>query len=177
MIEILVGGNKMLNLKHHFFGKLMLSAALLLSVGGTSVVAAATGTDNDPNTSTDKNPAEEETTGIDVRKGKGTWTIDNVTVYGGGTWSKNTKSNFKKTNGNYASFNGDSMPAALGYVVKLVNNKNSTRSNSVDLGLNYTTYAGNNSGLSGYHYWTGIRSNFAEPNTTTPKLHFSADTK
>lgn len=169
----------MLNLKHHFFGKLMLSAAFLLSVGGTSVVAAATGTDNDPNTSTDKNPAEEETTGIDVRKGKGTWTIVSIDVHKAGSWSRSGSkySNVKKTNSNYASFNGDAIPAALGYKVRLVNNASVPRSNTVGLYLNRTTHAANNSGTINKHYYGGIRSSEFEINTTRPKFHFSADYK
>lgn len=167
----------MLNLKHHFFGKLMLSAALLLSVGGTSIVAATTGTDNDPATSTDKDPAEQETTGIDVRKGSGTWTVVSVDVHKAGSWSSGAYSNVKKTNSNYASFNGDAIPAALGYKVRLVNNANVPRSNTTGLYLNSTTHAANNSGTINKHYYGGIRSSEFEINTTRPKFHFSADYK
>lgn len=123
----------------------MLSAVLLLSVGGTSIVAATTDTDKDLATSMDKDPAEEETTGIDVRKGKGTWTVVSVDVHKAGSWSSGAYSNVKKTNSYYASFNGDAIPAALGYKVRLVNNANVPRSNMVGLYLNSTANAGNNS--------------------------------
>lgn len=109
--------------------------------------------------------------------GKAYWTISSETVSDHGRWSSYGSSNKKMTNSNYASFNGDALPASFGYYVHLINNKAATRSGTVPLELNHTTRANNNSGKKGYHYYADVRSKKYEPNTTRVKLHFSADYK
>ena len=56
---------------------------------------------------------------------QGTWTITSVHVpsWGGGS-SATGKSNLKKTNSNYASFNADALQNRFGYNVRLCNNLN-----------------------------------------------------
>ena len=105
------------------------------------------------------------------------WTVSNVTVSDHGRWSSYGESNLKVTNSNVASFNGDSQPAVLGYKVHLINSHAATRSDTVGLYVNQTTYAGNNSGKENYYYYADVRSQSIEPSTTRVKLHFSSDRK
>lgn len=109
---------------------------------------------------------------------QGTWTITSVHVpsWGGGS-SATGKSNLKKTNSNYASFNADALQNRFGYNVRLCNNQGESKSDYVGLFKNKTTRAGNNGGIKGYHYWADVHSQNFEPSESNVKLHFSADYK
>lgn len=152
----------------------MLSAILLLSVGGTSVVAAATGISDETDNNSIQLNAESPEDSIDTKSSK-SWSITSINVSRFGSWSQSKARNLKVTNSTVASFNGDAEPASFGYKVKLVNNNGATRSDTVGLYKNQTTHAGNNSGTVGYHYYGAARSSYAEPNGTRVKFHFSSD--
>lgn len=105
------------------------------------------------------------------------WSVSQEYVSEKGKWSEYGAANYKQSNSNYASFNGDSLPNSFGYNVWLINGAAARRSNTVGLYKDQTTRAGNNSGLSGYAYYADVRSKSYEPNGSTVKLHFSADYK
>ncbi|TSO26966.1 hypothetical protein [Lactobacillus sp. LL6] len=105
------------------------------------------------------------------------WTITEVNVGAGGSWSSYGDPNLKTTNSNVASFNGDALPAVLGYNVRLINSHASGRSSWVGLYKDRTTHADNNSGKRNYYYYSDVRSQTFEPNETRVKLHFSSDRK
>ncbi|WEV41005.1 choline-binding protein [Lactobacillus sp. ESL0681] len=135
--------------KHNFWGKAILAAGTVVALSGTAVVGAA----------------------------KGTWTVTTETVSAGGGWSSYGSPNTKKNNSNVASFNGDALPNALGYNVKLINSNASARSGKTGLYKDQTTYGSDNSGKVNYKYYADVRSKAVEPNSSRVKLHFSADRK
>ncbi|MGM0124803.1 hypothetical protein IGI37_002197 [Enterococcus sp. AZ194] len=106
-----------------------------------------------------------------------TWTVGNCYVPAKGGGGITAQSNQKTSNDNLASFNGDAIPNAYGYTVRLVNSAGEIRSGNVGLYPDKTTYGKNNSGLKGYYYYAEVFSKKVEPHGSTVKLHFSADTK
>lgn len=113
-----------------------------------------------------------------VSAASSSWTISavrDIPHFGG---SKVTsESNSKKTNGNTASFNGDSISAKFGNKVRLINSKKQNVTNKVGLYKDKTTHA-SNSGLKNRAYKARVYSAAAEPSSGNyVKLHFSADKK
>lgn len=106
----------------------------------------------------------------------GYWTVTTQTVGGGGAWSSDGTPNLKQTADDYASFNGDSLPAWFGYTSRLVNSNGTGVSSRVGVAVDRTTHA-NSSAYYNHYYFNDIRSNRWEGNTTTTRMHFSADWK
>lgn len=107
----------------------------------------------------------------------GYWTVTSQYVSERGNWSSDGNANFKQTNSNYASFNGDVLPNWFGYTSRLVNSNGDGRSSRVDLVIDQTTHAGNNTGQIGFGYLNDIRSKSWDGGSSNTKTHFSSDWK
>ncbi|CAH1853588.1 hypothetical protein [Convivina intestini] len=104
----------------------------------------------------------------------GYWTITGQSVGAFGRWSSDGVANLKQTADDYASFNGDSLPAWLGYSSRLVNSNGTGMSTRVGVAVDQTTHA-DSSAYYRHYYWNDIRSSGWENNATNTRMHFSAD--
>lgn len=136
-------------MKHKVLSKVALCGILLLPFASAAVVQAA-----------------------------GTWTVTEEKLAPYGEWSSWGSSNTKKTNSEYASFNGDNIPRLKWKIkVRLINNKAQKRSEYTSLEKNRTTHAGDNTGVKNRKYWADSRTYKLDSHGPTIKFHFSADYK